>query len=171
MSFSRLLTRWLPGYFFVFVSVWDILLLFYWVATFPKRSFASVSNKYIKSFRRNSEKCCFSVTSSPSGNNLFDSSCQSPATARRHSSYSPTSHPGELNVEYYPLTHLPVAGEQNGPQNGGTGEWSSHSPGGRLSPSGALLEVKDLSNMYIRRHSWDSRRTRQPKTMPNIKIW
>ena len=40
MSFSRFLTRWLPGYFFC-ISVWNILLS-YWVATFAKRSFASV---------------------------------------------------------------------------------------------------------------------------------
>ena len=37
--------------------------------------------------------------------------------------------------------------------------------------SGGLLNVKDAGQLYVRRHSWDSRKTAQQKTMPNIKIW
>ncbi|XP_063721547.1 uncharacterized protein LOC134848110 isoform X2 [Symsagittifera roscoffensis] len=36
--------------------------------------------------------------------------------------------------------------------------------------SGGLLNVKDAGQLYVRRHSWDSRKTAQQKTMPNIKI-
>ncbi|XP_075244913.1 uncharacterized protein LOC142339084 isoform X2 [Convolutriloba macropyga] len=156
---------------------------------------------------------------SSSSSHLLRTAHFSPTQVRRHSSFAATpshclSQPGELNVEYYPLTHLPntadnssthhttpsSAAELNRSTSGGSGDvhlksassppqhHSHHqqqsSPHGEHTPSSGsggvaaggagLLKVKELTHLYVRRHSWDSRKTTggsaQPKTMPNIKI-